>query len=79
MEKNSGHILSIASVAGEFGLEFQVDYATSKFAAIGFMDALNKELHFLGADGVKTTCILPFFINTTMAWFPRVRYEKEIN
>ena len=73
MEKNSGHIVSIASVAGEFGSRFLVDYSASKFAAVGFMNALTMELIGLGMDGIKTTCILPFYVDTGLTWYPRMR------
>lgn len=76
MERNSGHIVSIASVAGEFGSMFLVDYTASKFAAVGFMNALMMELYGLGVDGVKTTCVLPFYVDTGLAWFPRMRFPS---
>lgn len=44
MEKNSGHIVSIASLAGHVGVPKLVDYCASKFAAVGFDEALRMEL-----------------------------------
>ena len=40
VERNSGHIVSIASMAGKGGNPCQTDYCASKFAAVGFMEAL---------------------------------------
>ena len=44
MEDNRGHIVSIASLAGHVGISKLVDYCASKFAAVGFDEALRMEL-----------------------------------
>lgn len=44
IEDNRGHIVSIASMAGHIGVSHLVSYCTSKFAAIGFDEALHMEL-----------------------------------
>lgn len=44
MENNKGHIVSVASLAGQFGVPKLVDYCTSKFAAMGFDESLRIEL-----------------------------------
>ncbi|XP_076760443.1 estradiol 17-beta-dehydrogenase 11-like [Xylocopa sonorina] len=64
IEDNKGHIVSIASMAGQIGCPKLVDYCTSKFAAVGFEEALCMEL---AADGynINTTVICPFFIRST--------------
>ncbi|KAK2584329.1 hypothetical protein KPH14_006720 [Odynerus spinipes] len=64
MESNKGHIVSIASMAGYVGIPKLVDYCTSKFAAVGFDEALRMELE---ADGynINTTVICPYFIRST--------------
>lgn len=62
---NHGHIVTIASLAGHVGISKLVDYCSSKFAAVGFDEALRLELEHLGAEGVLTTCICPFFIQAT--------------
>ncbi|XP_017881105.1 estradiol 17-beta-dehydrogenase 11-like [Ceratina calcarata] len=63
-ESNHGHIVSIASLAGHIGVPMLVDYCTSKFAAIGFEEALHMELAAEGYN-IKTTVICPFFIRST--------------
>ena len=40
IEKNAGHIVSIASGAGLFGIPYLTDYCASKFAAVGFDESL---------------------------------------
>lgn len=42
------------------------DYCASKFAAVGFAESMALELLATGCDGVKTTIVCPFFINTGM-------------
>ncbi|XP_029035490.1 estradiol 17-beta-dehydrogenase 11 [Osmia bicornis bicornis] len=64
MENNKGHIVSIASLAGHIGVPKLVDYCTSKFAAIGFEEALHMELAAEGYN-INTTVICPFFIRST--------------
>lgn len=44
LENNKGHIVSVASLAGLCGVPKLVDYCTSKFAAMGFDEALRMEL-----------------------------------
>lgn len=45
LSSNHGHIVSIASLAGHTGLNRLTDYCASKFAAVGFMEALSLELY----------------------------------
>ena len=66
IEKNHGHIVTIASLAGHLGMKGLVDYCASKFAAVGLDDALYHELHYSGKTGVKCTVVCPFYINTGM-------------
>ncbi|XP_045570541.1 short chain dehydrogenase/reductase family 16C, member 5a isoform X1 [Salmo salar] len=63
---NHGHLVSIASSAGLIGVNGLADYCASKFAAIGFAESVALELLATGKDGVKTTIVCPYFINTGM-------------
>lgn len=49
-----------------FVLLILTDYCASKFAAVGFAESMALELLAMGCDGVKTTIVCPFFINTGM-------------
>lgn len=69
-----GHIVSIASAAGLVGTKGLVDYCGSKFAAVGIDESLRMELRTL-CPGVKTTCVVPYFINTGM--FNGIRLRNE--
>ncbi|XP_030259841.1 epidermal retinol dehydrogenase 2 isoform X3 [Sparus aurata] len=63
---NHGHLVSIASSAGLIGVNGLADYCASKFAAVGFAESVGLELVATGKDGVKTTIVCPYFINTGM-------------
>lgn len=68
MIKNKyGHILAISSAAAatNCGVPFLIAYTTSKSAVVSFMSSLAEELRVTGlGDFIKTTCVLPYFINT---------------
>jgi len=71
--QNEGHIVTVASAAGLVGVKGLVDYSSSKFAAVGFDEALRMELADT-ARGVKTTVVCPFFIDTGMFDGARTRF-----
>ncbi|CAB4004001.1 Epidermal retinol dehydrogenase 2 [Paramuricea clavata] len=66
LENNHGHIVSIASSAGLFGVAGLCDYCSSKFGAFGFNESLQMELAAIGKHEVHTTVVCPYFINTGM-------------
>lgn len=65
VERDNGHIVTIASAAGLVGVAGQSDYAASKHAAVGFDESLRAELR-RKAPGVMTTVVCPFYIDTQM-------------
>lgn len=65
LERNRGHIVTIASAAGILGVKGLADYSASKFAAVGFDEALRMELR-AARSRVRTTVVCPFFIDTGM-------------
>ncbi|XP_011303308.1 short-chain dehydrogenase/reductase family 16C member 6 isoform X2 [Fopius arisanus] len=71
MKDNHGHIVTIASVAGLMGTYNCTDYSATKFAAIGYHESLFTELKMHGYDGIQTTLVCPYFVNTGM--FPGVK------
>lgn len=66
IENDHGHVVTIASLAGQFGMTGLGDYCASKFGAVGFEESMRYELQALKKYGVKTTVVCPFFINTGM-------------
>ena len=73
LQHNHGHIVSIASIAGCTGLAGAVDYCSSKFAAVGLMEALRQELASQGKTGIHLTTVCPSLITTGM--FSGVRFR----
>ena len=65
-ERNSGHVITMASMAGHFGVNGLVDYCASKHGAIGFSEALKAEIDKEEKDGVHVTTVNPFYIDTGM-------------
>ncbi|KAL8589160.1 hypothetical protein ACOMHN_052498 [Nucella lapillus] len=72
--QNKGHVVTIASSAGLFGVTGLADYCASKFGAVGFDESLHFELEAMGKTGVHTTVVCPFFINTGMFDGVRTRF-----
>ncbi|XP_033633663.1 17-beta-hydroxysteroid dehydrogenase 13-like [Asterias rubens] len=67
LEANSGHIVSISSMAGRHGVHRLSDYSASKFAVIGLHESLTDEINQVyRSPGILTTLVCPMFINTGM-------------
>jgi all-trans-retinol dehydrogenase (NAD+) len=73
IERNSGHIVNVASAAGLVGSCEETDYAASKHAAVGFDEALRMELR-RKAPAVRTTVVCPYYIDTGMFTGVRTRF-----
>jgi len=56
LERGSGSIVNIGSVAGMIGTASQVDYSAAKGGVIAFTHALAKEVSM---DGVRVNCVSP--------------------
>ncbi|MCP8617572.1 SDR family oxidoreductase [Salirhabdus salicampi] len=63
-EQKYGHILNVASVAGKKGLPNETVYCASKFAQVGFAQALDHEVREFG---IKVSSLCPGGINTNFA------------
>lgn len=73
LKRGSGHIVNIASAAGLVGVPRLTDYTASKFAAVGFDEALRLELQRQGAN-IVTTIVCPYYIATGMFAGARTRF-----
>ena len=71
--RGSGHIVNVASAAGLIGSPRHTDYAASKFAVVGFNEALRLELK-RSVPGVKTTVVRPFYTDTGMFTGVKTRF-----
>jgi all-trans-retinol dehydrogenase (NAD+) len=65
VERDRGHVVTIASAAGVVGTSRLVDYCASKHAAVGFDESLRLELRRRGSR-VRTTVVCPFYVTTGM-------------
>jgi len=65
LEKNYGHIVNTASMAGKVGVAWLTDYCASKFGVVGLSEALRLDIMRRGKD-VKVTAVCPFFVNTPL-------------
>ncbi|XP_029907793.1 retinol dehydrogenase 10-B-like [Myripristis murdjan] len=74
--KNHGHIVTIASALGLFSTACVEDYCASKFGAVGFHESLTHELQAECLDGIKTTLVCPYIVDTGM--FAGCEIRKEL-
>ncbi len=65
LERDRGHLVTVASAAGLAGTARLTDYCSSKFAAVGFDESVRLELRQQGSN-VVTTLVCPFYIDTGM-------------
>ncbi|KAK8820136.1 hypothetical protein WA577_006203 [Blastocystis sp. JDR] len=66
MERNSGSVVAISSMAGMVGTANLNDYCASKYAVVGLMESLEGELYNEGKRGVHCTVVCPYYIDTGM-------------
>ncbi|KAA1122152.1 hypothetical protein PGTUg99_030213 [Puccinia graminis f. sp. tritici] len=67
IKRNSGHIVTMASILGHVGVSRVADYCASKAAAILLHQSLREELHSVHhAHGIHTTLVCPGLMNTKM-------------
>jgi all-trans-retinol dehydrogenase (NAD+) len=65
LDRNTGHIVTISSIAGQAGTPGMTHYNASKFACYGFSESLRTELKRMRKN-IKCTTICPYYINTGM-------------
>jgi NAD(P)-dependent dehydrogenase (short-subunit alcohol dehydrogenase family) len=72
IERGTGHVVMVASLAGLIGAPGLVAYGTTKFALVGLTEALRLEI----ADaGVGVTLVCPGFVRTNFA--KASRYDND--
>jgi len=64
IERGSGQIVAVSSLAGIFGTPLRSAYAASKHALHGFFDSLRTEVH---GDNILITLICPGFVRTNVS------------
>lgn len=64
VERGSGHIVNVASAVGRLAVPDGATYSASKFAVVGFSEAIRQEFAPLGID---VSLILPTVVQTELA------------
>jgi meso-butanediol dehydrogenase/(S,S)-butanediol dehydrogenase/diacetyl reductase len=62
-DKRPGVIVNTASLAGKIGAPLLAHYSASKFAVVGFTQALAREV---SGEGIRVNCVCPGFVRTGM-------------
>ncbi len=65
-EHRKALVVNMASIAGKSGQPWLSVYSATKFAVVGYTQAMNKEL---GGAGVKSVAFCPGFVDTDMTEF----------
>ncbi|PKY03722.1 putative short-chain dehydrogenases/reductase [Aspergillus campestris IBT 28561] len=67
VEKDHGHIITVASLASFVSFVDCVDYSCSKASALAFHEGLTQEIrHIYGSKKVRTSIIHPLWVRTPM-------------
>ena len=67
IERNKGHVVTVASVASFVALTGAADYSATKAAALAFHESLGSEMkHYYKAPNVLTTVVHPNFVRTPL-------------
>lgn len=65
IERGSGHLVIISSVAGKVGVPLRTAYCAAKHACIGYFDALRAEIE--KAYGIGVSVVTPGSVKTSVA------------
>ncbi|XP_067240330.1 epidermal retinol dehydrogenase 2 isoform X1 [Chanodichthys erythropterus] len=66
LQRNHGHLVCVACHGALFAMNGLADYCASKSAAVSFAESIALELLVLKKEGIKTTIVCPYLINTKM-------------
>lgn len=75
VERRRGHIVNVASIAGRLGAPFEAAYSASKFAVVGFSEALTGEVASLG---IRVSLIDPGPVDTDFFDTRGVPYQRSV-
>ncbi|HVL97169.1 MAG TPA: SDR family oxidoreductase [Solirubrobacteraceae bacterium] len=65
-EHRNALVVNMSSISGKSGQPWLSVYSATKFAVVGYTQAMNKEL---GGDGIKSVAFCPGFVDTDMTDF----------
>jgi NADP-dependent 3-hydroxy acid dehydrogenase YdfG len=64
VDRGRGHIVNVASAVGRVAVPHGATYSASKFAVVGFSEAIRQEL---APEGIDVTVVLPTVVQTELA------------
>jgi NAD(P)-dependent dehydrogenase (short-subunit alcohol dehydrogenase family) len=73
-EHKNALIVNTSSISGKFGQAWLSVYSATKFAVVGWTQAMYKEL---ASEGIKSTALCPGFVDTPMTEFVKGQVEPE--
>ena len=76
IERGSGHLVNISSLAGWVGSRGMAPYCASKFGLRGFGEALSADLN---ESGIHVTNVYPCFSQTPILDSPQYGYEQRLS
>lgn len=78
LQAKSGHLVHFGTTADALGAPRLADYCTSKYAVMGFHEALRQELRKSGKTGVKLTLVCPTLIDHQAQCAPSKGWTRSI-
>lgn len=76
IERGHGHLVTIASAVGRLATAHGATYSASKFAVVGFSEAMREELR---PHGVDVSVVLPTVVRTELAaGVAQARFVKQV-
>ena len=73
-EHQSALVVNTGSITGKRGQAWLSVYSATKFAVVGFTEAMNREL---AAEGIRSCALCPAFVNTAMTDFVKDTVDAE--
>jgi NADP-dependent 3-hydroxy acid dehydrogenase YdfG len=64
LQRDSGHLVNVASQAGKGGFPGGVTYCATKHAVVGLSEAVRAETY---GTGIEISCVMPVVVNTELA------------
>jgi len=73
-EHRNALVVNTSSISGKFGQAWLSVYSATKFAVVGWTQAMHKEL---AQEGIKSTALCPAFVDTPMTDFVKGQVEAD--
>src|SRR3954453_3981425 len=73
-EHRNALVINTASISGKRAEAWLSIYSATKYAVVGFTEAMNKELN---GEGIKSTALCPAFVDTPMTDFVKEQVPPE--